>query len=103
MCGKRLKALPPTLVPALERHGHLSLDPTVRERLLAVSAATIVGWRRHEQSRGVSADAVVHGRTAHGAPCRYAPSALDEIPGDCHAGPGAGRRSCELGHGEPLR
>ena len=41
MCGKRLKALLPTLVPALEHHGHLSLDPAVRERLLAVSAATI--------------------------------------------------------------
>ena len=47
MCGKRLKALLPTLVPALEHHGHLSLDPAVRERLLAVSAATIDRrWRR---------------------------------------------------------
>ena len=31
----------PTSVPALEQHGHLSLDPAVRERLLTVSAATI--------------------------------------------------------------
>jgi hypothetical protein len=31
----------PTLVAALERHGHLTLDPVVRERLLAASAATI--------------------------------------------------------------
>ena len=38
MCGKRLKALLPILVPARERHGHLSLDAGVRERLLAVSA-----------------------------------------------------------------
>ncbi len=40
-CGKRLKPLLPILVTALERHGHLSLDDTVRERLLAASAATI--------------------------------------------------------------
>jgi len=41
VCGKRLKPLLPTLVAALERHGHLTLDPVVRERLLAASAATI--------------------------------------------------------------
>jgi hypothetical protein len=41
VCGKRLKPLLPTLVTALERHGHLTLDPVVRERLLAASAATI--------------------------------------------------------------
>ena len=53
MCGKRLKALLPILVPALERHGHLSLDPRVRERLLAVSAATID--RRLTPARAVTA------------------------------------------------
>ena len=41
VCGKRLKPLLPILVPALERHGHLSLDTAVRERVFAVSAATI--------------------------------------------------------------
>ena len=41
ICGKRLKPLLPILLPALERHGHLSLDPAVREQLLAVSASTI--------------------------------------------------------------
>ena len=53
MCGKRLKALLPTLVPALEHHGHLSLDPAVRERLLAGSAATID--RRLASARAVTA------------------------------------------------
>ena len=53
MCGKRLKALLPTLVPALEHHGHLSLDSAVRERLLAVSAATID--RRLASARAVTA------------------------------------------------
>jgi hypothetical protein len=41
VCGKRLRALLPSLVPALERHGHLILDPTTRTKLLDVSAATI--------------------------------------------------------------
>jgi Integrase core domain len=41
ICGKRLKAVLPGLVAALERHGHLNLDATVRQRVLAVSAATI--------------------------------------------------------------
>src|SRR3982750_1867080 len=41
ICGKRLKAALPVLVPAMERHGHLTLDESVRSRLLAVSASTI--------------------------------------------------------------
>ena len=41
ICGKRLKAILPSLVEAMERHGHLHLDPRVRERVLGVSAATI--------------------------------------------------------------
>jgi hypothetical protein len=41
ICGKRLKAILPSLVAALELHGHLALDATVRQRVLAVSAATI--------------------------------------------------------------
>jgi hypothetical protein len=38
---ERFKPLLPILVTALERHGHLTLDPAVRERLLAASAATL--------------------------------------------------------------
>jgi hypothetical protein len=41
VCGKRLKPLLPILVSALERHGHLSLEATVRRRVLAASAATL--------------------------------------------------------------
>ena len=41
ICGKRLKAALPHLVQSMERHGHLNLDPEVRERLLAASAATL--------------------------------------------------------------
>jgi transposase InsO family protein len=41
ICGKRLKAILPGLISAMERHGHLALDPNVRQLLLAVSPATI--------------------------------------------------------------
>jgi hypothetical protein len=41
ICGKRLRPLAPLLVEAMERHGHLQLEPEVRRQLLAMSAATI--------------------------------------------------------------
>ncbi len=41
VCGKRLKALLPILLPALERHGHLRLEMEIRSKILAMSAATI--------------------------------------------------------------
>jgi hypothetical protein len=41
VCGKRLKALLPQLVEAMERHKHLQLEAGVRAQLLAISAATI--------------------------------------------------------------
>ena len=51
LCGKRLKASIPILISAMERHSHLDLHPSVKERLLQVSSATIdrllSGTRRH--------------------------------------------------------
>ncbi|WP_227749487.1 integrase catalytic domain-containing protein [Paraburkholderia atlantica] len=41
ICGKRLKALIPTLIDSMTRHGHLSLSKDVRQRLKQISAATI--------------------------------------------------------------
>src|SRR5262245_41947405 len=41
VCGKRLKALLPILVGAMERHGRLELDPAVWAGILAMNAATI--------------------------------------------------------------
>jgi hypothetical protein len=41
VCSKRLKPMIPTLLPALERHGEIAGDDTVRGALLAVSPATI--------------------------------------------------------------
>lgn len=41
ICGKRLKAVLPILVEAMEQNGHLDLDPEVKSRLLQMSASTI--------------------------------------------------------------
>ena len=41
VCGKRLKALLPILLPALERNGHLKLEMEIRGKILSMSAATI--------------------------------------------------------------
>jgi hypothetical protein len=40
ICAKRLVPFLPTLVEALERHGHLQLTPEVRTQLLTISSAT---------------------------------------------------------------
>ena len=41
VCGKRLKVMIPILLPALEQHGRLQLGQADRDRVLAISAATI--------------------------------------------------------------
>ncbi|WP_287306811.1 DDE-type integrase/transposase/recombinase [Mesorhizobium sp.] len=41
VCGKRLKALLPILLSALERNGHLKLEEELRDKVLSMSAATI--------------------------------------------------------------
>jgi hypothetical protein len=41
VCGKRLKAAFPLLIPALEAHGHLRLNATIRAKVMSVSAASI--------------------------------------------------------------
>ncbi|MBB5498693.1 hypothetical protein [Paraburkholderia sp. MM5384-R2] len=51
ICGKRLKALIPTLIDSLTRHGHLTLSKAVRQRLNQVSAATIDRMLHHVRER----------------------------------------------------
>lgn len=41
LCGKRLKPLLPLLLEAMERHGHVTVEPAVRRQLTTISAATI--------------------------------------------------------------
>ena len=52
ICGKRLRPLVPTLVEAMERHGHLQLAAEVRTGLLAMSAATIDRALREARDAG---------------------------------------------------
>ena len=57
ICPKRLIPFLPTLVEALERHGHLHLTQEYREQLLAMSAATaerILHSQRKLRRRGLS-------------------------------------------------
>jgi hypothetical protein len=54
ICGKRLKAILPELLAAMERHGHVNLDPEVRIRVLRVSAATIDRLLKPIRSRAKS-------------------------------------------------
>ena len=41
VCGRRLRAIVPVLLPALERHGHLLLAPAARDKLISISAASM--------------------------------------------------------------
>jgi len=50
VCGKRLKALIPMLVDAMERHGHLDLDPAIKAKVLQISAASIDRVLAHARS-----------------------------------------------------
>ena len=57
ICSKRLMPFLPEFIPTLERFGHLSLPADVRERLLAMSAATadrLLYRERHPEGRSVS-------------------------------------------------
>lgn len=52
VCGKRLKALLPILLPALERNGHLTLDKQIRPKILSMSAATVDRLLREPRKAG---------------------------------------------------
>jgi hypothetical protein len=57
ICAKRLIPFLPTLVEALERHGHLHLTEKCRSQLLSMSAATadrLLRSRRKRRSGGIS-------------------------------------------------
>ncbi len=51
ICSKRLAPFLPTLVEAMERHGHLRLPADVRSRLLSISPATIDRLLRPEREK----------------------------------------------------
>ena len=82
VCGKRLKVMIPILLPALEQHGRLMLGLADRDRVLAISPATIdrllvdvkiaaSGGRR--QGRGPEASRVRRCRPGHCVAARARP------------------------------
>lgn len=81
ICGKRLKALLPALVDAMERHGRLSLAPGVKGRLLAMSPATIDRALSGIRVQAYGGAGVVPARAPRsGARCPCAPSPTGRIP-----------------------
>ena len=78
VCGKRLRALLPVLVEAMERHGHLQLAAEVRRHLLAMSAATIDRALRDAKNAGQAEPAP---RTLAGDPAERAGADLLRLAG----------------------
>ncbi len=57
VCGKRLKALMPVLIEAMERHGHLELAVEIRAKLLAMARRRLTGrWRGYVKAWGAVGD-----------------------------------------------
>jgi hypothetical protein len=87
ICGKRLKPLLPMLVSALERHGHLTLESTVRARLLAASPATLDRLLR--STRAAVTGKRVRGRATpavqRNIPLRTFADWEEPLPGDMEA------------------
>ncbi|CBW77266.1 Y4rM (plasmid) [Mycetohabitans rhizoxinica HKI 454] len=54
ICGKRLKALIPTLVEAMTWHAHLSLSKQMHQRLKQISAATLDRLLRNVRAQAFS-------------------------------------------------
>lgn len=50
-CGKRLSPFLPEIVPALEKHGEISLDSETRKKLLEISPATIDRLLKDERKK----------------------------------------------------
>jgi hypothetical protein len=68
ICGKRLKALIPTLIDSMTRHGHLTLSKEIRQRLNEISAATIDRLLRELSAAGHAQ----HANGGGGRPVRVA-------------------------------
>ena len=70
ICTKRLIPFLPTLIDALERHGHLHLTEESRTHLLQVSPATadrLLHARRHPEEQGLSGKTPLNGDRAQTA------------------------------------
>ena len=74
VCGKRLKALLPILLSALERNGHVKLDEQIRSKILSMSAATVDRLlRAPRQARGTNRASGLSRSHAAGSRCAPLP------------------------------
>jgi hypothetical protein len=93
ICGKRLKALLPALIEAMERHGHLQLDTEVRALLLRISASTIDRLLGHVRETGKQRRSGIPTALRKAVPVRTFNDWKDPVPGNleadfvCHCGP----------------
>jgi len=86
VCGKRLVAMIPTLVPALVQHGRLQLSEGERVQLLAVSAATIdrmLGDAKVAAAGGRRRRAGFYSAIRREVPIRTFNDWKDPVPGFC--------------------
>lgn len=82
ICGKRLKALVPILVEAMERHGHVQLAPEIRTRLLARQRSTVRCARSARPQLAASGAGPWHPRRCGGSiPIRTFSDWQDPPPG----------------------
>ena len=84
ICGKRLKAILPVLIEAMERNGHLDLDPEVRSRLLQMSASTIdrLLVQIREQAKGKRRKRNAPKKASKQIPVRTFSEWDDPVPGE---------------------
>ena len=80
ICGKRLKAALPLLIGAMEQHGHLALDPTVKQQLASHQCGHNRPAPVHDARAGVwRAQAPLGGGLSH--PAQRADSHLCRLEG----------------------
>jgi hypothetical protein len=96
VCSKRLKAVLPALIEAMERHGHLGLAPEIRGKLLTMSAATIDrALRPIREGSGRRRRRPAANALRHSIPIRTSADWGDPAPGHveadlvAHSGPSA--------------
>jgi len=87
ICGRRLKVVIPSFVDSMERNGHLALDPVIREKLFAISAATIDRVLRpiHAETVGRRKRRPSNRRLKSRVRIRTFSDWKDVLPGECEA------------------
>jgi len=83
-CGERMQPYLPTIIPLLERHGNLSILPVVRDKLLAMSIATVdrlLEKQRHVRRRKAQSTTRAGTLLKNQIPVRHELWPEDTVPG----------------------